>query len=512
MARELSYGLHDPNFTIYHRAALGGLAASIQEWGENPPEGINHNVSKDSVRLWWGDELSDQEAVRRILEASFKLTEEKLIDLPGQCISENNRDLRIAIHNGLCLTFLQHNKMRPGEKEARTVQLKNVDQEIPSIVSYKALNSYAHQKAQGTKLLDESGGNLNGSLPKIATIPQSVIPGAMTGGKPLQASADEAILLLFLMVSSSIFILRPRTYKEKIQACIVVPDVANLHSFCRQLKYIASAGKQIEFFTNTYLDRIVGGAEEAALRFLIDYSSGDIASEEGVSGCLVVAMGKVAWDKNQINRSMSVRLHNHYDEMAVFRESLAMGKSKFIKTKTGESFPIPGSPVPELIAANLASDRHWCTNFRELVSDKKDFDNMQFLKGGLSKMSQAVKDTNDQVIIQAFHQAWSLTMGELSERAKDGNLDFARLLDVRREKMRNEILRAKTSEALANWFLRFCCDATSGRTLAAFRQHPDQLRSFLFSQRNFERIQNLLLFALVSYTKPEKTDTKKGDE
>ena len=72
-------------------------------------------------------------------------------------------------------------------------------------------------------------------------------------------------------------------------------------------------------FSNSYLGRVVGGAEEAALRFLIDLQAEEITSERSVAGCLAVAMGKVAWDKNQINRSVIAKLKGDYPEMGVFR-------------------------------------------------------------------------------------------------------------------------------------------------------------------------------------------------
>ena len=108
MEKELIYRLSNPGYTIYHRAALGGLAATIRAWGTNPPDGITAEVTRDRVRLAWSDQMTDQEALHRILEASFKLTADKLIDLPGQGIKAGQDDLRLAIHNGIAGTFLQH--------------------------------------------------------------------------------------------------------------------------------------------------------------------------------------------------------------------------------------------------------------------------------------------------------------------------------------------------------------------------------------------------------------------
>lgn len=334
----------------------------------------------------------------------------------------------------------------------------------------------------------------------------------MTGKKALEAKADEAILLLYLMVGCVVFLLRPRTYKEKAQACIVVPDVINLLDFADSLQNLAISSPKIKRFSPTYLGRVVGGAEEAALSFLIDINADDIAATPGVLGCQAIAMGKVAWDKNQINRSISVKLRGNYLEMNTFRAAKQyLGRSKLIKTIDGRSFPVPSSPVPELIAANLAAERHWCAHFKDLVSKKQDFNRMQFARGGLKQMKQAIRDIDDKLIIQAFHKAWEMTMGQIGERAREHNLDFNRLVEVRREKLRNEILRTKTPDALAKWFLQFCSDATKGATLAPIRDDAEKIRVFIFNPRYFDRFQNLLLFALLSYASEEsnnKSDTQ----
>lgn len=510
MANQLTYRLNDPGYTIYHRAALGGLAATILAWGKNPPEGVTAEVKHDSVRIGWGDEITDQEALRRILNASFKLTEDKMIDLPGHGIGAGKDDLRLAIHNGLVGTFLQHNKMRPGEKEARRFELKFDDDSQGEIFTYKAVNSYAHQKAQNTGLLAEK---YKGKFPPVASIPQWAVPGATGGAVDIQGPFDEVILLLFLQVGCAIFLLRPRSYQEKAQYCLIVPDVTDLITFARALQRIAAASQNIKRFSNSYLGRVVGGAEEAALRFLIDLQAEEVTSERSVAGCLAVAMGKVSWDANQINRSIIVSLKGDYPELDVFRAANTyLGNSKVIKSKKGESYAIPTSPVPELVAANLSAERHWCARFKSLVSDKKDFDRMRFMQGGLKRMREAVKDADDQAIIRAFQDAWRLTMGALGERARRDGLNFERLVEVERERMRNAILRAKTADALASWFLRFCADATKGGSLGAIRDASSRIREFIFNQRNFERFQNLCLFALVSYASEEAKTATGGNE
>ena len=504
----LEYRLTNPNYTIYHRAALGGLAATIRAWGKKPPEGISAKVERDRILLQWNTDLSDQEFVRRLIGASFKLSDTKMIELPGQRIGPDREDLQLAIHNGITATFLQHPKMRPGEKEARRFELKTADQETGNFFTYKALNAYAHQRAQKTGLLEEK---LDGHLPPVAAIQQWTVPGATGGAADLQAPADEVILLMFLMVGSAIFLLRPRTFQEKAQSCVIIPDVIDLVAFSRAIERLASSGQELKRFSNTYLNRVVGGSEEAALRFLIDLQAEGVSSEKSVAGCIVVAMGKVAWDANQINRSMIAKVRGDYQELDVFRAAYQhLGNTKIIKGKKGDDYAVPSSPVPELVAANLAAERHWCANFRSLVSEKKEFQRMLFARGGLRAMQDSVKDAEDQAVIRAFQDAWKHKMGSLGERARGEGLDFSRLVEVERERTRNDILRTKTSEMLASWFMRFCADASRGGSLAALRDNSESLRRFIFNSRNFDRFQNLCLFALVSYTGEEARSATGG--
>lgn len=504
----LVYRLNNPNFTIYHRAALGGLAATVRAWGKQTPEGVRAELQRDEVRLSWSNELLDQDVVSRILYASFRLTDDKLIDLPGQQVGIGQHDLRLAIHNGIAATFLQHPKMRPSEKEPRHFELKNPDEDAGTIFTYKAINSYAHQKAQSTGLFNDK---LAGSLSDVAAIPQWIVPGATGGARDLQAQTDEALLLMFLMVGCAIFLLRPRTFKEKARACLVVPDVRDLVSFARGLERIAAVGWDMKRFSNTYLGRVVGGAEEAALKFLIDVQAEEVASERSVAGCLAVAMGKVAWDTNQVNRSIVARLKGDYPEMNVFRAANTyLGGSKIIRSNKGEGYAVPASPIPELVAANLAAERHWGANFKTLVSEKKDFDRLRYFQRGLRAMKESIKDADDQAIIRAFQEAWRLTMGAIGERSRREGLIFERLIEVERERMRNAILRSKSSDALAGWFLRFCADSTKGGSLAPLREDGGRIRNFIFNQRNFERFQNLCLFALVSYASDEAKSSAGG--
>ncbi len=502
MTQELVYRLDDPGYTIYHRAALGGLAATIQAWGNTVPTGITAKVERLQVRVKW-EHLTDHVALERILKASFKLTPEKIIDLPGQFVSQENTLLKVAIHNGICTSFLQHPKMRLGEKTPRDIYVKVAESDQALRLSYKAIDTYAHQKAQGTGLLEKpkkESEEHSEQFPETALIPQFLIPGALRGVKALEDEPAKVILLHFLIVACPIFFLRPQIQQERASTCVIIPDVVDLISFATAVRRIATASKETPKLTNQYLGRLVAGAEEAALRFLIDLKATEVSDELCVGGCQAIAMGKVPWDQNQINRSQTVHLRRDYPEISIFEAAIrTLGGSKVIHTSRGESLAIPTNALPSLIAANLAADRHWCFNFKSLVSIQKEFTRMSFVREGLIQMKQAIQNSDDKAIIESFQTAWGIQMGKLGERARTGKLSFERLVEVRREKIRNEILRTKTSSQLANWFLRFCTEATKGGTLLSVRENAASIYEMLFNASNFERVQNLLLFALLSY-------------
>lgn len=503
----LVYRLSDPGYTIYHRAALGGLAATVRAWQDDdndydPPEGITATITRDTVHLSWGNGLAAPEAADRILKASFKLTDERLLDLPGHNIREDQRGLRLAVHDGLMKTFLQSKDSRTAEKTGLPYAIKTPDDDEPQLFSYQPVNTYYHQTAH------EKMNVRNDNGVTVAELMQWLVPGAQRGARTLESPLRDGFLLLFLMVGSATFLIRPRDFKKSMHSCIVIPDVRDLLAFSKSLHNIASVGHKVERFSDSYLGHIVGGAEEAALRFLVDLKVSDVRHERGVKGCLAITMTKVVWDKKQFNRSMIRRIRDSYPDLSIFLSANQyLGGRKAQKNRKGQSQVWLRSYVPALVATNLAAEphRHWCANFKTLITNKEDFKRMlaKDIREGLRMMEHEVKDADDRLIIDVFHKAWNLTMGAMGERADREDLSAEGLFSDRRERMRNEILRAKTSEQLAGWFLRFCASATRRAQIPALRDEQERVRTFIFDGHNFDRFQNLCLFALLTYDKKQ---------
>ncbi len=515
----LVYRLSEPGFTIYHRAALGGLAATIRAWNANGvpaplryeperatgggtlhgPDATQVTIRMDAteISLDWPSETPDRKALGVLLEASFRRTEEGMIELPGLGLGRNREEVLLAVHSGLAQTFLQHNKKRPG-KGVGTVALKIGDEDQPAIFTFKRVDRYSHQVAQGTGLLGEGWDVSPGEPPEVVTLSQALLPGAMAGASELEARPSDAFLLQYLIVACPVFLVRSRRREEKVQSSLIVPDVTDLKLFSMRLH--RSSSRDLPRFSDTYLGRVVGGAEEAALRFLMDLRSHSAAGDLGVSSFVVVAMGKVPWDKNQQNRSGIARVGTKYEEMGVFEAAAKhLSKTRVVHTKKGDPFAVPDCSVPELLAANLATGEHWCAHFRDLVAEKRDFSSLLYRKEGLCAMRDAVQDKDDRLVIERFQKAWEMTMGAIGERAREKGLDYSRLVEVERERLRNDLLRSRTHDQLTGWLLNFMARASRKGAPPAFKEDSDAFRIFLFNPRNADRLKNLLLFALVSY-------------
>ena len=96
--------------------------------------------------------------------------------------------------------------------------------------------------------------------------------------------------------------------------------------------------------------------------------------------------------------------------------------------------------------------------------------------------------------------------GQKGDRASKEGTSFARLTEVELERIRNTILRMKTMESLFGWFVQFCSGGSAGKGISAFGKHKELLLPFFNEPRNHARLQNLCLFAMLSYEGTDKND------
>jgi hypothetical protein len=104
-------------------------------------------------------------------------------------------------------------------------------------------------------------------------------------------------------------------------------------------------------------------------------------------------------------------------------------------------------------------------------------------------------DADDQALVAKFQGAWQRTIEAFTARAGDAGAE--ELVAAERARTRAAIERAKTPDALVQWFLRFLADASPGeRTLSG---DTGRLRRVILVPERFEHFRSVLLFALISY-------------
>lgn len=294
----LSYDLKNPNYSVYHRVALGGLASTIKAWGSDSPEDIRCIVSDQTVEISWPKTVSDTEALRRILKWSFRVSDDLLIDLPGQRFGER-KDLQLVIHEGILHSFLQHPNVRKCETVARRITVGRGGTKVPLYLRYKPVKSNVHQNPIGTNLFRYKH---RPRFPKSALILQWMVPGAFTGATTLDGSPADVILLLFLIVGCSFFLVRPIDRDPRRQICLTLPDVSNLNEFCEQ-KRLTNSAENKSIKSSTYEGRIVGGSEVAAYRMLFDAQKISPEAQLRPRICNTITMGAMPWDSHQMYRT-----------------------------------------------------------------------------------------------------------------------------------------------------------------------------------------------------------------
>jgi CRISPR-associated protein Cas8a1/Csx13 len=532
--RSIHFRVDDPNYTNYHRAAVGGLAATIAAFQKMPdlaPEGLSLSFDEQTVTIEYPDDMKRGEVFRRMLAASFRVDSNHLIDMPGQLFGTDDLSLRYAVHQGIIKsTFCQHNlTFTKVQKERMLLTLVKDDKKIQ--LPYIAVKTYAHQYAGGTGLLPDVENQMkakkkpkpdsddepevvrkNGEESNTAFVRQHLVPGAMSGAKMIEASSEDVFLLCYLMVACPVFIIPPnmRLREKNSSYCIIIPDIIDLVRFSRSVERMASVAAKIKqtdrLVVAAYINRIVAAGEEAALKFLMQITGDDIrhAADAGIQGCSAVSMGRVAWDPQQNNRTGAFRVGTRFPEIEIFRAAQQhLGEGKLILTKNDTYMEIANSLVPGLIATNLINRRHWATGFDQLIPDQDSFDMLvRYQRKGLAAMKNAVQDELDRLFIEAVQIAWRNNMGKIAERARREHANFSSLVDSRREEIRNDLNQARTSDKIQSWLMGFLSEAGH---IEIIKANGERFQKFVFDPHNFLRIKNLAIFSFISYVPVDKT-------
>ena len=221
--------LDDRRLTMLHSAGIAGLAMTLAQLdrlypqSHQRPAGLSWLSDEVKIELFWtGD---DAIALGWLLSESFKLDGDGLISLTGLVPAKMEFPARLAVHQGIIKSFLQHGASRKSKDSSTAISIDGKDVEI----SYKKLTSYAHQKFV-KDLCDRKG--------RLQTQPIGIkswlYPGATVRhhvdeeATIFRESPELALALIFAPLACQFFFLPNDNFFNNPRIVLVIPGVTNL--------------------------------------------------------------------------------------------------------------------------------------------------------------------------------------------------------------------------------------------------------------------------------------------
>lgn len=305
---KLEYNLHNKGMGVVERAGLAGLYLTLQgadEWAKDKGTDTGKNARElkalfrawdlsqpDLLQLNW-DAGGDLKPLTALVQWAWQV-HEGVFFLPGihrSLVERNNRHLRVAVHNGILATFLQHNRVRPklslpkNEDDAGLVIQLDVGKTIeiprfPEIPAYyndktgkrkkNLLKQSEHLIPKGKtrilpfepgRIVDLSGAFYPGVAPRYGT------------DKRWTGTPEEAFLLFFVPIGC-LFLELPRNRvilkagKEVFSPnwAVVIPDIVDLLDY-------AEAWPRLHPALQERFDKLkCRSVDDALLRVAMEYS------------------------------------------------------------------------------------------------------------------------------------------------------------------------------------------------------------------------------------------------
>jgi CRISPR-associated protein Cas8a1/Csx13 len=291
--KNITVSLSSPGMSVFHRAGVGGLAASLYalacdlelDWedGVTIPLGPGTaTVHQDHIDLDFGEDT--KATLTALSEYSFQI-KDGLVYLPGAA-KGSPEEVRLGLHRAYTATFLQHplaKKYLPGA----TRVIKDPNDEDKTAVcfeDFRGVKGYKHQKDLATGVLaavKKGSVQLSGIV-----LPGAAGPWIAQRQKNQSYTPEHALAAFFVMVGTPVWYNGVGTKSFKGGA-MLVPAPTDLIKFGRGRHRLTP---------DTYRGCINGGFGSCALATHLRISSD---WREAFGPALVVEFGPVAWDSHQ---------------------------------------------------------------------------------------------------------------------------------------------------------------------------------------------------------------------
>lgn len=574
---QLTWHLADPRMGFYERAGLAALYMSLRA-------AETSNMTKTLLPLYWEDsDLTDDSITVRWREQP-KPAFEKLMSWSWQVDDKGKilyfpavhdlQDLhhwwkRVATHNGVMRTFLQHTNVQPkGEPISRVAKLddekevlyiyqppivrvpKSKDQTVTASASGKLLKPWKDV----TDLFDRKGEFVKKPI-KLSNWVYPGIAGRFSNEGAWEGSPEIALLL---MLAPTVCFYQ-RLIGEGGNWVFVVPDVRSLADFAVRRKGLSLDSEFVD----------VASLGDAGFRFLANWLP-QTAGHLLQASCNVVAMGKVGYYSSQSIRkgieNVSPRpksigryeilqdvFPNYYAPIRNQDDSSDRPKPADSGRKKRVTRKAPAKSKPEIpqakgrircpsvrgrIADNLLQNRPWYSDlvvptrwergelenarkYRKSGGDSISLESLQFqhLCFQRSKLMRLIKEDDmwdseaEKSFVEAFWETLdSLYAKEAEATKRGGSRKPEERFDDLNDSIRRRLMQAKTRVLLRGALMEFFAKAGRQRQI---RSHPAAIWRLIDHPEHWHKGRDLALLALASHrskaSREEKNETIESD-
>jgi CRISPR-associated protein Cas8a1/Csx13 len=503
---DLVIGLSDPGMTPILRAGLGGLAASLHallraqnrdaRWPSPIVLGPGRAVvTPRNVTIQWNG-AAPEVVLRPLFEASFQISSDGLISLPGTWKHAPRLALAVALQSGMKRTFLQHGKTttKAGNSVIKTEDVG--DQQIA--IEVQPYAGFAHQTADADVVralhcgsIELAGWAYPGAVQRHVGCARTRItygPGAALCG-------------LFALVGCLPFDV-PRS-----SGCgaLAIAEPSDLLLFARIRPLLTPRKPE---------DAHVTGVGDALLSMHLALRMSEYAGEPGIGTTHGVLLRATPWATQQKSRVAVVTLEtvpgavlDTYKRVAAALPTKYRRREVDDADETG-SF-VATSALRAFVTDNIARDVPWHRNFATATNgDKKprfihyyrdrDRKNLGALypeeRKGLLVMLKHLEES-ERVLVSSVHTALKQRFGKIAEESKESPATMKNRFRAEREKWRLSFAGAKTPDqvraALADLWSR-------AGTVRELQSGWEQVLPLL-REGQWRTARDLALVALASY-------------
>jgi CRISPR-associated protein Cas8a1/Csx13 len=525
----LAMRLFAPGMTVLHRAGLGGLAATLRHieaayrsgaltvdevpGGPWPPAGPPWAVEEDAITLHFGTPEAAPAYFDRLYRLAFRI-QDGLISLPGQYGElPPPVGVRVALQEGLCLSFYDHGPQSRGLGEITTVTVEVDDRPVP--LTYRRVLWYKHQR-DGAALALEA---LAGSAP----VSRMLFPGVIVRhdrwkeASALALPASLAVPLLFAPVGC--LALRAGGRRVNVNgrrvfrpgAAVVMPDFSSLGLAPRILPAM---------LPQTPKEAKVGSLGDAARGAELRLRARDLLNLPGLAGIRAVWCCATDWNARLQPPGRALDLDaGGFDDRQLDRYRVALAElpprvlTRKAREATGrgkghtaperqENF-LADSIVRPVVAENLALGRPWYAGFVRLLTGLDAGgnplrDRLAFERKGLHAMTTSPTfwdHEGEAAVVRAVHEALRNRYGRIADENKGNPAARTKRFAGEYDRWRLAFAGAKTAARFRNAL----CDLFSrAGGNAVLRGAWAQVLPFL-DERRWQLGRDLALLALASY-------------